>query len=64
MDAVITVELEVRELIRRSGMDPARDARGLDRLVRDVVATTTSARCMAGFRRFRASRTRRLGSLG
>ena len=38
MDAVGTVETEVRELIRRSGLDPARDTRELDRLVRDAVA--------------------------
>ena len=38
MDAVMTVESEVRELIRRSGLDPARDTRELDRLVRDAVA--------------------------
>jgi pilus assembly protein CpaF len=38
MDAVMTVEGEVRELIRRSGLDPARDTRQLDRLVRDAVA--------------------------
>ncbi|MDR6862181.1 Flp pilus assembly CpaF family ATPase [Phycicoccus sp. 3266] len=33
-----TVESEVRELIRRSGLDPARDVRELDRLVREAVA--------------------------
>lgn len=38
MDAVMTVESEVRELIRRSGVDPARDVGELDRLVRDAVA--------------------------
>lgn len=38
MDAVGTVETEVRELIRRSGLDPARDTRELDRLVRDAVS--------------------------
>jgi pilus assembly protein CpaF len=38
MDAVATVEAEVRELIRRGGLDPASDARALDRLVRDAVA--------------------------
>lgn len=38
VDAVATVESEVRELIRRSGLDPARDARALDRLVREAVA--------------------------
>jgi pilus assembly protein CpaF len=37
VDAVGTVETEVRELIRRSGLDPARDNRELDRLVRDAV---------------------------
>ncbi|NNM46290.1 CpaF family protein [Knoellia koreensis] len=38
MDAVTTVESEVRELIRRSGIDPARDPRSLDKLVREAVA--------------------------
>lgn len=38
MDALVTVESEVRELIRRSGLDPARDVGELDRLVRDAVA--------------------------
>lgn len=38
MDAVDTVETEVRELIRRGGLDPARDAHELDKLVRDAVA--------------------------
>lgn len=38
MDAVSTVEGEVRELIRRSGLDPARDAREVRQLVRDAVA--------------------------
>jgi pilus assembly protein CpaF len=37
VDAVATVKSEVRELIRRSGLDPARDARELDRLVREAV---------------------------
>lgn len=32
------VELEVRELIRRSGVDPAREGRAVRDLVRDVVA--------------------------
>jgi len=38
MDALVMVESEVRELIRRSGVDPARDVGELDRLVRDAVA--------------------------
>jgi pilus assembly protein CpaF len=38
MDALETVESEVRELIRRSGLDPARDLGELDRLVREAVA--------------------------
>ena len=37
-DAVMTVESEVRELIRRSGLDPAREPAKLDRLVREAVA--------------------------
>lgn len=38
MDAVVTVEGEVRELIRRSGLDPARDQAAVQRLVREAVA--------------------------
>jgi pilus assembly protein CpaF len=38
MDALLTVESEVRELIRRSGLDPARDVGELDQLVREAVA--------------------------
>lgn len=38
MEAMRTVEAEVRELIRRSGLDPARDQRAVRRLVRDVVS--------------------------
>ena len=38
MDALGTVESEVRELIRRSGVDPVRDVSELDRLVREAVA--------------------------
>ncbi|MEO6791509.1 MAG: ATPase, T2SS/T4P/T4SS family [Ornithinibacter sp.] len=37
MDAVHTLETEVRELIRRSGLDPARDETQVRRLVRDAV---------------------------
>ncbi len=38
MDAVTIVAEEVRELIRRRGLDPARDPSGVRRLVEDVVA--------------------------
>jgi len=38
VDAVATIEGEVRELIRRSGLDPARDADDVRRLVREAVA--------------------------
>lgn len=38
MDAVRTVEGEVRELIRRSGLDPVREPEAVQRLVRDAVA--------------------------
>lgn len=38
MDAVDTLETEVRELIRRSGLDPARDEVQVRRLVRDAVS--------------------------
>ncbi len=37
MDAVAQVELEVRELIRRSGVDPVREGRAVRTLVQDVV---------------------------
>ena len=37
-EAVRHVELEVRELIRRSGLDPARHPVEIDRLIRDAVA--------------------------
>ena len=38
VDAVAIVSDEVRELIRRRGLDPARDTAGVRRLVEDVVA--------------------------
>lgn len=38
MDAVAIVEDEVRELVRRRGLDPVRDPTGARRLVEDVVA--------------------------
>lgn len=38
MDAMLEVELEVRELIRRSGVDPVREGRAVRALVEDVVA--------------------------
>ncbi len=38
MDAVGTVESEVRELIRRTGVDPAHDRASVARLVREAVA--------------------------
>jgi pilus assembly protein CpaF len=38
VEAVRNVESEVRELIRRSGLDPSRDPRAIDRLVREAVA--------------------------
>ena len=38
MDAVHTLEGEVRELIRRSGLDPARDEGEVRRLVSEAVA--------------------------
>ena len=38
MDAVRTLEHEVRELIRRSGLDPARDEVKVRRLVQDAVS--------------------------
>jgi pilus assembly protein CpaF len=37
MDALARVEVEVRELIRRSGVDPARDGRAVRVLVEDAV---------------------------
>ena len=47
MDAVRTLEGEVRELIRRSGLDPARDEVAVRRLVRDAV-TDYDERSMHG----------------
>jgi pilus assembly protein CpaF len=38
VEAVRTLENEVRELIRRSGLDPAREPVAVQRLVRDAVA--------------------------
>ncbi len=38
MDGVVLLEQEVRELIRRRGLDPLRDTAGLRDLVRDAVA--------------------------
>ena len=38
MDGVAMLEGEVRELIRRSGLDPARDEGEVRRLVREAVA--------------------------
>ncbi len=38
MDAIAQVELEVRELIRRSGVDPVREGRVVRALVEEVVA--------------------------
>ena len=47
MDAVAIMSDEVRELIRRRGLDPARDQQGLRRLVEDVVADY-DARTLSG----------------
>ena len=47
MDAVRTLEGEVRELIRRSGLDPARDEVAVRRLVKDAV-TDYDERSMHG----------------
>ncbi len=47
MDAVRSLEGEVRELIRRSGLDPARDERAVRRLVQDAV-TDYDERSMHG----------------
>jgi pilus assembly protein CpaF len=38
MDAVAIVSDEVREIIRRRGIDPGRDAKDVRRLVEDAVA--------------------------
>ncbi|WP_308439309.1 hypothetical protein [Cellulomonas chitinilytica] len=38
MDGVAILENEVRELIRRTGLDPARDRAGVVALVTDVIA--------------------------
>ena len=51
MGAVETVVGEVRELIRRPGVDPLKDERTIRQLVRTRSRTTTSAPCTAGCRR-------------
>lgn len=38
MDGVVILEREVRELVRRRGIDPARDRAGISTLVADVIA--------------------------
>lgn len=38
MDGIALLEHDVRELIRRRGIDPLRDPAGLDALVRDALA--------------------------
>ena len=49
---VRTLEGEVRELIRRSGLDPARDEVKVRRSSRTRSGTTTSVPCTAGCRSF------------
>jgi pilus assembly protein CpaF len=47
MDAIAQVELEVRELVRRSGVDPVRDGAAVRRLV-DEVVTDYDERSLSG----------------
>jgi pilus assembly protein CpaF len=47
MDAIAQVELEVRELVRRSGVDPVRDGAAVRRLVDDVLSDYDE-RCLSG----------------
>ena len=47
-DAVAHVESEVRELIRRSGLDPARQATGIENLVREAVADYDARSLVSG----------------
>src|SRR3954466_16429918 len=47
MDAIAQVELEVRELVRRSGVDPVRDGAAVRRLV-DEVLTDYDERSLSG----------------
>ncbi len=47
-DAVAHVESEVRELIRRSGLDPARQTAGIETLVRDAVADYDARSLVSG----------------
>ncbi|MEI2826801.1 MAG: ATPase, T2SS/T4P/T4SS family [Dermatophilaceae bacterium] len=47
-DAVAHVESEVRELIRRSGLDPARQATGIETLVREAVADYDARSLVSG----------------
>ena len=52
VEAVGHVESEVRELIRRTGLDPSRDTHEIDRLVRDAVADYDERSLHGGSRRF------------
>jgi pilus assembly protein CpaF len=47
VDAIAQVELEVRELVRRSGVDPVRDGAAVRRLVDDVLSDYDE-RCLSG----------------
>jgi len=47
-DALVHVEGEVRELIRRSGLDPTRHPAEIDRLVRDAVTDYDDRSMRAG----------------
>jgi len=48
VDAVQALEGEVRELIRRSGLDPARDEGEVRRLVREAVADCDERSMLGG----------------
>ena len=48
MDAVGTVESEVRELIRRSGLDPTRAVHAMRQLVADAVADSADGALQGG----------------
>lgn len=54
-DAVRTVEGDVRELIRRTGLDPVRRPAELERLVRDAVADYDERSLVAGLPRLPAT---------
>ena len=52
MSAVDIIDSEVRELVRREGLDPVADPAAVRRLVDEVISATTSARWWPRCRRW------------